>query len=195
MSDLMICNYATPSIVCSEPWSTFTSLESDVKAGNVLLDQAGIVRRCDFGAAGFGSSRQSEALTLGTMCMSSPEALEAFREEGSTQAWFSSKMDMWSLGMLAIELQDPRQHPFEEDIKPSEFLQQVRSTGYLHGLLIRCERSRDLQVFVQACLIFEFESRPTARKLLQSRSIQRVETRWLYRHILRSLARRVSKAR
>ncbi len=71
-------------------------IHRDIKAGNILLTDAGTVKLADFGSASFVSPANS---FVGTPYWMSPEVILAM-DEGQ----YDTKVDVWSLGITCIEL-------------------------------------------------------------------------------------------
>ncbi|KAK2500603.1 hypothetical protein MC885_012076 [Smutsia gigantea] len=71
-------------------------IHRDIKAGNILLTEAGQVKLADFGLASMASHANS---CVGTACWMAPEILLVTYGEQ-----YDAKVDVWSLGVTCIEL-------------------------------------------------------------------------------------------
>uniref|UniRef100_A0A8C8I647 Serine/threonine-protein kinase TAO3 n=1 Tax=Oncorhynchus tshawytscha TaxID=74940 RepID=A0A8C8I647_ONCTS len=71
-------------------------IHRDVKAGNILLTEPGLVKLADFGSASIASPANS---FVGTPYWMAPEVILAM-DEGQ----YEGKVDIWSLGITCIEL-------------------------------------------------------------------------------------------
>uniref|UniRef100_A0AAZ3SLG7 Serine/threonine-protein kinase TAO3 n=1 Tax=Oncorhynchus tshawytscha TaxID=74940 RepID=A0AAZ3SLG7_ONCTS len=71
-------------------------IHRDVKAGNILLTEPGLVKLADFGSASIASPANS---FVGTPYWMAPEVILAM-DEGQ----YEGKIDIWSLGITCIEL-------------------------------------------------------------------------------------------
>lgn len=75
-------------------------IHRDLKAGNILLTEAGCIKLGDFGSASLVSPANS---FIGTPYWMSPELITAM-EDGV----YDGKTDMWSLGITSIELAETK---------------------------------------------------------------------------------------
>lgn len=71
-------------------------IHRDVKAGNILLTDSGVVKLADFGSAAMASPANS---FIGTPYWMAPEVILAM-DDGE----YSGNSDIWSLGITCIEL-------------------------------------------------------------------------------------------
>lgn len=92
-----------------EPLTQFSNLVNfllfcrDIKAGNILLTEQGIVKLADFGSAAIKCPANS---FVGTPYWMAPEVILAM-DEGQ----YDGKVDVWSLGITCIELAE-RKPPY-----------------------------------------------------------------------------------
>jgi serine/threonine protein kinase len=81
-------------------------IHRDVKGANVLISETGEVKLGDFGVArsvlnhGYRTGAQT---FIGTPCWMAPEVMQQLKPEGEEDE-YDAKADIWSFGMLALEL-------------------------------------------------------------------------------------------
>mmetsp|Transcript_53326 Transcript_53326/g.137917 ORF Transcript_53326/g.137917 Transcript_53326/m.137917 type:complete len:720 (-) Transcript_53326:196-2355(-) len=132
-------------------------IHRDVKAGNILLTEAGAVKLADFGvAAQISGTLAKRSTVIGSPMWMSPEMIEA----GS----YDRRTDIWSLGITAIEL--AQLNPPHFDVSPP-----VRVLFLIPQLpppqLERPEQwSSPFVHFVSRCVLKEPSERPDAAGLL-----------------------------
>lgn len=94
-------------------------IHRDLKPGNVVLSTKGAVKLSDFGTSRMLDSMAMGQTFVGTASYMSPERLQGFK--------YSHKADIWSLGIIAMEMALGR-HPFlraEGETVFFEMMQQV----------------------------------------------------------------------
>lgn len=168
----------------------------DIKAANLLLDNDGTVRLADFGVSasldpsgiyydhhyhhhdhGQDSSdhqqRPDNVTTMattctkrrktfvGTPCWMAPEVMEGGGYDGA-------KADIWSIGILALELAYG-QAPFAKypPMKVIYLTLSATTPPTLERERCRHRYSRTLKDFVDSCLVRDAEKRPSAEQLLK----------------------------
>jgi p21-activated kinase 1 len=133
-------------------------LHRDVKSDNVLLSLEGRVKLTDFG---YGASLQTaddrRTSVIGTTYWMAPEVIKSRP--------YDQRVDVWSLGILAIEMIEGEPPYMEESMLRALFL--IASRGRPEW---RCPPSRlsdRLRDFVEFATRFNPEERPTSAQLLE----------------------------
>ena len=74
-------------------------IHRDIKSDNILCKDNGEIKLADFGyAVMLTQQQQARASKVGTVCWMAPELIEAKEDKK-----YSNKVDIWSLGIFAIE--------------------------------------------------------------------------------------------
>ncbi|KAI9032338.1 kinase-like domain-containing protein [Hyaloraphidium curvatum] len=134
-------------------------MHRDIKGANILLDEQGTAKITDFGI-----SKKSEMAYKWNSRMSVQGSVYWMAPEVIRGKGYSAKVDIWSLGCLALEM-FTGQHPW------SQFQDQ---TAALYRLgqpnprpMIPTYLSAEAQDFLDKCFTFDPEARPTAAELLE----------------------------
>ena len=132
-------------------------IHRDVKTENILLTHDGIAKLGDFGVSTQLMHSFSKKITkIGTPFYMSPEVI--------MQNKYDYKCDIWSLGISTIEMAEG-EPPFAK-VKGYWVLKKI-ITHPPKGLKNKEKWSSEFNDFVEKCLIYEPEKRPSAKELLQ----------------------------
>ncbi|KAM3492557.1 hypothetical protein MY3957_004218 [Beauveria namnaoensis] len=128
----------------------------DIKSDNVLIDSRGNVKITDFGYCAKLTARRSKRATLvGTTYWMAPEVVKQKR--------YGYKVDVWSLGIMAIEMAEAE--PPYMDMEPMRALYLI-ATGVTPPLRAPHKHGALLKQFLATCLVVDASRRATSTALL-----------------------------
>ncbi|KAI6217822.1 Protein kinase domain-containing protein [Aphelenchoides fujianensis] len=163
-------------------------IHRDVKAGNILITDAGIVKLGDVGSA----TLQSPANTfVGSPYWIAPEVITAM-DNGQ----YNDRVDIWSLGITCIELAD-RKPPLYDFNTMSALYHIVQNPApalsRTHPHFPHVQRSQPFRSFVGQCLDKEATFRPSAEQCLQHEFMQQRRNPDVLQSLVRLTKKRVHK--
>mmetsp|Transcript_3497 Transcript_3497/g.12326 ORF Transcript_3497/g.12326 Transcript_3497/m.12326 type:complete len:424 (-) Transcript_3497:1608-2879(-) len=137
-------------------------IHRDIKSDNVLVGGDGMVKIADFGyAAQLSKGKTKRQTIVGTPYWMAPELIR-----GSE---YDQQVDIWSLGILLMELAEGE--PPYMDFPPLRALFLITTKG-IPGLKEPERWSTDMQEFLSQCLQLEPDERPVAKDLLKHPFLQ-----------------------
>ncbi|XP_038116435.1 dual specificity mitogen-activated protein kinase kinase hemipterous isoform X1 [Culex quinquefasciatus] len=142
-------------------------IHRDVKPSNILIDDRGNIKLCDFGISGRLVDSNAKTRSAGCAAYMAPERIDPAKSR------YDIRADVWSLGITLVELATAL-FPYRGCKTDFEVLTKVL-TSSPPRLPEDQSFSPEFQDFVQRCLQKDFEARPKYPELLKHRFLQQAE--------------------
>ncbi|KAI5734875.1 hypothetical protein M8J77_011493 [Diaphorina citri] len=168
-----ICGKITLSTVKALHYlkETHGVIHRDVKPSNILLDERGNIKLCDFGISGRLVDSKARTKNAGCAAYMAPERIEPPNPQKPD---YDIRADVWSLGITLVELATG-EFPYKDCKCDFEVLSRVLNDAppCLPNDPVRF--SAEFQNFVSLCLTKDYQHRPKYRKLLEHPFLRRYE--------------------
>ena len=130
----------------------------DVKPSNILIDEQGRIKICDFGISGILIDSKAKTRSAGCAAYMAPERIDPKKPE------YDIRADVWSLGITLVELAT-NAYPYKDCKTDFEVLTKVLDSE--PPCLPEQGFSEEFKDFVKCCLTKDFKHRPKYDQLLE----------------------------
>lgn len=153
-------------------------IHRDIKSDNVLWNPEGLIKIADFGfAANLTTDQAARTSVVGTPFWMSPELIQGDE--------YDFKVDIWSLGITALEMADG-DPPLIHELKPLRALLAI-TVNPPPTLKSPDKWSNDFRKFLESCLCKDPSGRATSSQLLMHPFLKHACTQEEFAEFLKSL--------
>ncbi|XP_066586702.1 dual specificity mitogen-activated protein kinase kinase 7-like isoform X2 [Prorops nasuta] len=145
-------------------------IHRDVKPSNILLDESGDVKLCDFGISGRLVDSKAKTRSAGCAAYMAPERIDP---PDPTKPDYDIRADVWSLGITLVELATGI-FPYRDCKTDFEVLSRVVQDDP-PSLPADAIFSKEFRNFVNCCLTKNYKHRPKYHKLMEHPFIRKYE--------------------